>query len=728
MFDSLALLVVRNIMRLVSWAIWVISFSLTEGWSGDGHRVIARIASEFLRDSGKNFIADHLTGRDTSKVEKALIDHSTYADTVEWSDDLHFSHTPHRECAQFEIERDCPLVGGARRCIVTAIANYTTRASDVELSVEERGEAIKFLIHFIGDIHNPLHVGFEQDLGGNLIHLSYPPEKSLHNVWDYVLVNRKQVEHGVFKENEEEDAEPWKLSEALLNDLIDSRHSHPYLLNLELESVASEEASRNVAASMASETAMHYTCDIAYKNEHGEWIEKGHALKEAYLFSRSEISMELLKMAGVRLAEILNNIGKLYATRKHELEEGKRAMKRDSESVAPTSNRYLVIDMSMIPDEHLFNEEVDENDEDEVCSKGLAVLKEEEPVRKAETGKVSQSTKRKLRKKRAKYMFEGVDLESVVLIKRRGRFALTGAKLAKAAMVSYISAAEVTVRFADGNEEVFSFDSAHFGFGGFSDALITAALMRIKNVPLDSITLPETPPVPENNPVSSIELTRHYIAPFEGQIKGKDNWQLIYSALPLARIPEPVVVLSKRAKEKAQQKRNKDLKDWEMILGHVPTEEELSALRIQQNFNDICFLKVDMVFLIIHRKNIEDPSRPMVKTNQFYVFLPVENDQEVKVTFLVDNDIVEGDLYSDTAHLILQALDKNDETCKTYFKKRPTLQQEFAEVTSLLFEKDYKRSTLISHIKYFTVFRLDAQNYRKVHWSIHPASADGKIL
>ena len=718
-------------MRNISWVIGAISFSITEGWSGDGHRVIAKIASEFLRDSGRNFIAEHLTGRDTSKVEKALIDHSTYADAVEWSDDLHFSHTPYRECAQFEVERDCPMVGGARRCIVTAIANYTTRASDVELSGEERGEAIKFLIHLVGDIHNPLHVGFEQDLGGNLIHLSYPPEKSLHNVWDYLLVNRKQVEHGVYKENEEEDAEPWKLSEALLNDLIDSKQSHPYLLNLELESVASEEASRNVAASMATETAMHYTCPWAYQNENSQWIGKGHSLSEAYLSSRSEISMELLKMAGVRLAEILNNIGKLYATRKHDLEEGKRAMKKDSESVLPTSNRYLVIDMSMIPDEHLFNEEVDENGEEDLESMEVSPkLKEEKPERKAETGKVSRSTKRKLRKKRAKYMFEGVDLESVVLIKRRGKFVLTGAKLAKAAWFSYTSTVEVTVRFADGNEEVFAFDSTHFGFRRFSDALITAALMRIKNVPLDSITLPETPPVPENNPVCSFERNRRYTAAFEGEIIAKENCHVIYSAIPFARIPEAVVVLSKSAKEKAQQKRKKDLKDWEMVLGHVPTEGELSALRVQQNFNDICFFRVGMVFLSIHRKNIEDPSRPMVKTNEFYFNFLDENSEEVNATFLVDNDIVDGDLYlwSNTIHLILQALEKNNETCKPYFEKRPTLEKEFAEVTSLMYEKDYKRSTLISHIKYFTVYRLDALRYRKVHWSIHPASADGKIL
>jgi hypothetical protein len=55
-------------------------FPLTEGWSGDAHRVIAKIAAQFLNHSGKYFVAEHLAdGGDASKVEKALIEHSIYA-------------------------------------------------------------------------------------------------------------------------------------------------------------------------------------------------------------------------------------------------------------------------------------------------------------------------------------------------------------------------------------------------------------------------------------------------------------------------------------------------------------------------------------------------------------------------------------------------------------------------------------------------------------------------
>lgn len=710
-------------MSNISLFICVISFSLAQGWSGDGHRVIARIASEFLRPSGRSLVAEHLAGGDISKVERSLIDHSTYADSVSWSDELHFSHTPYRACAPFEMDRDCPLVGGARRCIVTAIANYTMRASDVELSVEERGEAIKFLIHLVGDIHNPLHVGFDQDLGGNFIHLSEPPAKSLHNVWDYVLVNRKQVEHGVYKVNEEEDAEPWKLSEALLRDFIDSKQSHRFLLNLELENVSSDESSRNLASLMATETALQYTCKWAYQNENSEWIETDHFLTEGYLSSRSEISMELLKMAGIRLAEILNNIGKLYAKRNYELEERKRAVKRDAESVAPTSNRYLVIDMSMFPDEHLFNEEL-ENDEDEDSVKGFPGSKEEEPARKA------NPTKKKLRKKRAptKFMFEGVDLDSVVLIKRRGCYVITGAKLAKAALVSFRSSAVVTVRFADGNEEEFNFDSAHFGRRVFSETLIRLTLMRINNVPLESLVIPESQPAPEI-PVCSFTVFQESVAPFEGQIKATDNREMIYSAVPLSKIPEREVVLSKRAKEKALQKRKKELKDWEMILDHVPTKEELLGLKIKENTNHICLLSLGNIMLFIHKKNIEDPSTPMVKTNKFRVFLPLpEKDEEMMVKLLVDHDIVDGDIFDSTLELLFDAQMRNTETCRASLNKRPTLLQEFTEVTSLLFGREYNRSRHISHIKFFTIFTVDGLKYSKVHWSIHAASDDGKVL
>jgi hypothetical protein len=61
---------------------------------------------------------------------------------------------------------------------------------DPKAGVQERSEALKFLIHFVGDIHQPLHVGRRADAGGNKIDLTMNGEKNnLHWLWDAILIN-----------------------------------------------------------------------------------------------------------------------------------------------------------------------------------------------------------------------------------------------------------------------------------------------------------------------------------------------------------------------------------------------------------------------------------------------------------------------------------------------------------------------------------------------------------
>jgi hypothetical protein len=78
------------------------------------------------------------------------------------------------------LERDCKAEG----CVVTALANYTARSLDPSLPIYERAAAAKFVVHFIGDLHQPLH---NEDVarGGNGIHVKWHgSEYNLHHVWD----------------------------------------------------------------------------------------------------------------------------------------------------------------------------------------------------------------------------------------------------------------------------------------------------------------------------------------------------------------------------------------------------------------------------------------------------------------------------------------------------------------------------------------------------------------
>jgi hypothetical protein len=67
---------------------------------------------------------------------------------------------------------------------------------DKSLSQEKRQIALRFLIHFVGDLHQPLHVGREEDQGGNRIKVNwFEKETNLHSVWDNSLVDFQQYSY-----------------------------------------------------------------------------------------------------------------------------------------------------------------------------------------------------------------------------------------------------------------------------------------------------------------------------------------------------------------------------------------------------------------------------------------------------------------------------------------------------------------------------------------------------
>jgi S1/P1 Nuclease len=97
---------------------------------------------------------------------------------------LDFQNNPPITCG-FDEERDC----NDKKCILAAIGNYTTRAQcHDDDSVLQSEEALKFLIHFFGDLTQPLHVS-NKDRGGNSAKLVYKRRQTnLHSIWDTNMV------------------------------------------------------------------------------------------------------------------------------------------------------------------------------------------------------------------------------------------------------------------------------------------------------------------------------------------------------------------------------------------------------------------------------------------------------------------------------------------------------------------------------------------------------------
>ena len=86
-----------------------------------------------------------------------------------------------------EVEYPCPV---ADRCVISTILNDTR---DLALSLDVSGQLrlLKSLGHWVGDVHQPLHVSFDDDRGGNLVAVTGQCRFNLHSVWDNRIIEKK---------------------------------------------------------------------------------------------------------------------------------------------------------------------------------------------------------------------------------------------------------------------------------------------------------------------------------------------------------------------------------------------------------------------------------------------------------------------------------------------------------------------------------------------------------
>lgn len=91
-------------------------------------------------------------------------------------------------CKPFDLKSAC--AGGD--CVSAQIDRNLTLLKDKSLPANVRLEALAFLVHFVGDLHQPLHAGDRADRGGNDLKASYGvmPGYNLHSVWDGLLADR----------------------------------------------------------------------------------------------------------------------------------------------------------------------------------------------------------------------------------------------------------------------------------------------------------------------------------------------------------------------------------------------------------------------------------------------------------------------------------------------------------------------------------------------------------
>ena len=151
-------------------------------WGADGHRLVATLAESRLEPAAKAEAARLL----------ALEPGASFSSVSTWADEVrdpatapwHYVNFTRGAACHYDAEAQC--AGG--QCVVSAIerqrAVLASSAPDAE-----RLLALKYLIHFVADVHQPLHAGYADDRGGNGYQLQLPDRGSnLHAVWDSVLI------------------------------------------------------------------------------------------------------------------------------------------------------------------------------------------------------------------------------------------------------------------------------------------------------------------------------------------------------------------------------------------------------------------------------------------------------------------------------------------------------------------------------------------------------------
>lgn len=180
-------------LKFVLTFVFMLASQEALSWAHHGHKIICDIAWRQATQSTKQQISALLkkTG------------YSTFAESCTWADQIrsvssydyakphHYINVPKGQLS-VKVTQECR----ARGCVVLAIEAYTSVLKGLSAGpgkyAKSPSQALMFLGHFVGDVHQPLHVSFAEDRGGNLIKLKFNDEDTnLHVLWDYhILVGK----------------------------------------------------------------------------------------------------------------------------------------------------------------------------------------------------------------------------------------------------------------------------------------------------------------------------------------------------------------------------------------------------------------------------------------------------------------------------------------------------------------------------------------------------------
>ena len=244
--------------------VYILFFSFVLGWGKTGHRITGKIAETYLTKNAKTQIKKLMGHHDLSRM-------SNWADEIksdpDWeiANDWHWCTIPDGE--SYKKNKYSGKAVEKVNEFINVLKNKRSKKADKQI-------ALKFLIHLIGDLHQPMHVGNGKDRGGNDIKLKwFNAPTNLHRIWDSDLINLQELSY--------------------------SEYSDYLLLNEDRGKIRKWQGDDVL-------TYIHESRDL--RNQCYDF--SGENLKWKYFYKRKELLEKRLLQGGVRLSGELNRIFK----------------------------------------------------------------------------------------------------------------------------------------------------------------------------------------------------------------------------------------------------------------------------------------------------------------------------------------------------------------------------------------------------------------------------------
>ena len=180
-------------LQLFRAALVLFAPGLAFGWGMEGHRLVVRLADTMLTLQARAQVTS------TLEAGESLSALASWADEVRnWRKETfpwHFVDIPLHSDG-LDMKRDC-LMGD---CVIGKIEEFRKVWRDPATSRASRREALLFLVHFVGDLHQPLHCEDDDDQGGNKVPVwAWSRETNLHSLWDSGILEHMADEDSLFR-------------------------------------------------------------------------------------------------------------------------------------------------------------------------------------------------------------------------------------------------------------------------------------------------------------------------------------------------------------------------------------------------------------------------------------------------------------------------------------------------------------------------------------------------